>query len=29
MTNLRTDEMLFFCTLTKIDTDEIKAIYSN
>ena len=33
MTNLRTDEMAFFATwrkliLTKIDTDENKAIYS-
>ena len=28
MTNLRTDEMAFFCTLTKIGTDENKAIYS-
>ena len=29
MTNLRTDEMVFFHNLTKIDTDENKAIYSN
>ena len=28
MTNLRTDEMVFFCNLTKIVTDENKAIYS-
>ena len=28
MTNLRTDEMVFFRNLTKIDTDENKAIYS-
>ena len=28
MTNLRTDEMVFFHDLTKIDTDENKAIYS-
>ena len=29
MTNLRTDKMVFFRNLTKIDTDENKAIYSN
>ena len=29
MTNLRTDEIVFFLHLTKIDTDENKAIYSN
>ena len=29
MTNLRTDEMVFICNLTKIGTDENKAIYSN
>ena len=28
ITNLRTGEMAFFCNLTKIDTDENKAIYS-
>ena len=28
MTNLRTDEMVFICNLTKIGTDENKAIYS-
>ena len=28
MTNLRTDEMAFSCNLTKIGTDENKAIYS-
>ena len=28
MTNLRTDEMVLFRILTKIDTDENKAIYS-
>ena len=28
MTNLCTDEMVFFRNLTKIDTDENKAIYS-
>ena len=28
MTNLRTDEMAFFRSLTKIGTDENKAIYS-
>ena len=28
MTNLRTDEFFFFCNLTKIGTDENKAIYS-
>ena len=28
MTNLRTDEMVFFLNLTKIDTDGNKAIYS-
>ena len=28
MTNLRTDEIVFFRNLTKIDTDENKAIYS-
>ena len=28
MTNLRTDEIVFFCNLTKIGTDENKAIYS-
>ena len=29
MTNLRTDEMVFVPNLTKIGTDENKAIYSN
>ena len=29
MTNLRTDEIVFFGNLTKIDTDENKAIYSS
>ena len=29
MTNLRTDQMVFFRNLTKIDTDENKAIYSS
>ena len=29
MTNLRTDEIAFFLHLTKIGTDENKAIYSN
>ena len=29
MTNLRTDELVFFRNLTKIGTDENKAIYSN
>ena len=29
MTNLRTDEIVFFRNLTKIGTDENKAIYSN
>ena len=29
MKNLRTDEMVFFCNWTKIDTDENKAIYSS
>ena len=28
MTNLRTDEMVFFRNLTKIGTDENKEIYS-
>ena len=28
MTNLCTDEMVLFLNLTKIDTDENKAIYS-
>ena len=28
MTNLRTEEMVFFPKLTKIDTDENKAFYS-
>ena len=28
MTNLHTDEMAFHCSLTKIGTDENKAIYS-
>ena len=28
MTNLRTDEIVFFLYLTKIGTDENKAIYS-
>ena len=28
MTNLRTDEIVFFGNLTKIGTDENKAIYS-
>ena len=28
MTNLRTDEMVFCRNLTKIDTDENKAIYN-
>ena len=28
MTNLRTDEIVFFRNLTKIGTDENKAIYS-
>ena len=28
MTNLRTDELVFFRNLTKIGTDENKAIYS-
>ena len=28
MTNLRTDKMVFICNLTKIGTDENKAIYS-
>ena len=28
MTNLRTDEIVFFRYLTKIGTDENKAIYS-
>ena len=28
MTNLRTDEIIFFLHLTKIGTDENKAIYS-
>ena len=28
MTNLRTDEMVIYRNLTKIDTDENKAIYS-
>ena len=28
LTNLHTDEMVFFRHLTKIDTDENKAIYS-
>ena len=28
MTNLSTDEMVFFRNLTEIDTDENKAIYS-
>ena len=28
MTNLRTDEMVLICNLTKIGTDENKAIYS-
>ena len=28
MTNLRTDEMAFLRSLTKIGTDENKAIYS-
>ena len=29
MTNLRTDEMVFFRNLMKIGTDENKAIYSS
>ena len=29
MTNLRTDEMTFFRNLTKIGTDENRAIYIN
>ena len=29
MTNLPTDEMVFFRNLMKIDTDKNKAIYSN
>ena len=29
MTNLRTDEIVLFHNLTKIGTDENKAIYSN
>ena len=29
MTNLRTDEIVFYFNLTKIDTDENKAIYSS
>ena len=29
MTNLRTDEMAFFHSLTKIGNDENKAIYSS
>ena len=29
MTNLHTDEMVFFRKLTTIDTDENKAIYSS
>ena len=29
MPNLRTDEIVFFCNLTKIGTDENKAIYSS
>ena len=29
MTNLCTDKMVFFCNLTKIETDENKAIYSS
>ena len=29
MMNLRTGEMVFFRNLTKIDTDENKALYSN
>ena len=29
MTNLRTDEIVFFRNLTKIGTDENKAIYSS
>ena len=29
MTNLRTDEIVFSRNLTKIGTDENKAIYSN
>ena len=29
MTNLRTDKIVFFLHLTKIGTDENKAIYSN
>ena len=28
MTNLRTDEIIFFLNLTKIGTDENKAIHS-
>ena len=28
MRNLRTDEMAFICSLTKIGTDENKTIYS-
>ena len=28
MTNLRTDEIVFFCNVMKIGTDENKAIYS-
>ena len=28
MTNLSTDEIVFFCNLTKIGTDENNAIYS-
>ena len=28
MTNLRIDEVVLFCILTKIGTDENKAIYS-
>ena len=29
MTNLRTDEIVFFRNLTKIGTDENNAIYTN
>ena len=29
MTNLRTDQMVFFRNFTKIETDENKAIYSS
>ena len=29
MMNLRTDEIVYFCNLTKIGTDENKAIYSS